>query len=705
MSGALSHLFLKLFNMAVSATWLILAVFLLRLVFRKAPRWQICLLWALAALRLVCPVTIESFWSLVPSEETVPLDIARFQTPSIHSGIQAVDRAVNPVLEQRFTAGAGDSANPLQVIVPILAAVWLAGVVVLLLYAAVSCFRLKRRVAERVWSPEYGCYFCDAVDTPFLLGVFHPHIYLPSGLSEREIRCILEHEQAHLARRDHWWKPLGFLLLAVYWFHPLCWVSYWLFCRDIETACDQRVVKEMDVEDRKEYSRVLLACSAPGRLFAASPLAFGEVSVKGRIKSVLSYRKPALWIILAALAGTLAAAAFFSTSSGFTLPPDWLDWAENLQASDLARVEVVTMPQLPDQQYRELSRQEIEELAELLRRAKGHYVGEPEPTAGTSVAFYLTFTDSAGGGSHTVSTNGEFLRVDDIPCDPGWWRMPKFLRKVLHDPGLAWLQEFLNRWGEGDSPLPEDFYETHLFPMSMQAEWIKTEDRVVSFSDGQYADLWQMAGYPSPKEYRLPDGTVLLTEDDSCWLPGGITAVGTPSVDDLSDNARQKVVDWYRDRGKGYHLHTELEKAYRRLLDCQEREEEYESARLSQEVVNTAGSDRVLWMAATVSLPDEAGRQREYRWGAAFDRDTGEWIDPWELFSVPREEALRRIFTVSQGHEPTQAQLDGVEDDSLIFTSEGLELFVSGENTYYAVDIAGLRDILHDWAVPGSPEG
>lgn len=295
----MSELFLTVVNLSISASWLILAVCVLRLLLRSAPRWSACLLWGVVCLRLVWPFRLESALSLVPSAMTVPEGIALEAAPSISSGVVLIDGAVNPLLEAGFSPNIGDSVNPLQIVIPALAALWLAVAAAMLLYALASWLRLRRLVSVSVPAGE-GVHICDRVRDPFILGLFRPRVYLPSQLAEPELGYVLAHERAHLRRRDYLWKPLGWLILCVHWFNPLAWLSYALFCRDVEAACDESVVRGLDDEGRRGYSRALLECSSPGGAVSACPLAFGETGVKARVRGVMSYRRPALWIAAAA---------------------------------------------------------------------------------------------------------------------------------------------------------------------------------------------------------------------------------------------------------------------------------------------------------------------------------------------------------------------------------------------------------------------
>ena len=317
----MNALFLKILNMSITASWLILAVVLARLLLKKAPKWVFCLLWGLVAIRLVCPFSLESSLSLIPSSETIPANIEMQQKPVIDSGITIIDETVNPIITESFTPSPENSANPLQIVIPFVAIVWITGVFIMLVYALISFLRLKGMVRVSV-SVGKQIRACDEVKSPFILGVFRPIIYVPSSLSDETLDYVIRHEMAHLRRHDHWWKPLGFLLLAVYWFHPLCWIAYILLCRDIEMACDERVVRDMGKSDIAAYSQALLDCSMPRRTIAACPLAFGEGNVKTRIKSVLNYKKPAFWIIAAALVVCAALAVFLMTDPSGNQPSD-----------------------------------------------------------------------------------------------------------------------------------------------------------------------------------------------------------------------------------------------------------------------------------------------------------------------------------------------------------------------------------------------
>ena len=309
----MSDLFLKIVNMSISASWLVLAVLLLRFVLKKAPKWVNVLLWGIVAVRLTFPFSIESALSLIPSAETISPGIMMDTVPSVQTGVPAINSVINPVIGSSLAPAPGASANPLQIWIPILSIVWVVGVAALLLYTAVSYWRLRRKVSEAVILRD-NIFQSENVASPFVLGVFRPRIYLPYNMDGQDLSHVVAHEQAHIRRRDHWWKPLGFLLLTIHWFNPLMWLAYVLLCRDIELACDEKVIRELGNEQRANYTQALVACSVNRRMIAACPLAFGEVGVKERVKSVMNYKKPAFWIVVLAVITCVVVAVCFLTN-------------------------------------------------------------------------------------------------------------------------------------------------------------------------------------------------------------------------------------------------------------------------------------------------------------------------------------------------------------------------------------------------------
>ncbi len=314
------ELFLHILNISITASWLVLAVLLARLLLKKAPKWVNCLLWAIVALRLLVPFNIESSFSLVPSSETIPVSeiyapqsVGGSQTfaPQVDSGFQVVDAVIQPIISETSTQPV------LQSNVSIIACIWLVGIIAMLVYALVSFLKIKKSISQAMRVQD-NIFICDNIATPFILGIVRPKIYLPSSLYKEDVLYVIDHEKSHIKRLDHLWKPLGFLVLTLYWFNPVMWVAYIYLCKDIELACDEKAIKEFDIEAKKEYSNALINCSSQRRLVSACPLAFGETGVKNRIKSVLSYKKPAFWVILISLILCVVISIGFLTSPGIS---------------------------------------------------------------------------------------------------------------------------------------------------------------------------------------------------------------------------------------------------------------------------------------------------------------------------------------------------------------------------------------------------
>lgn len=308
----MTEIFLTVINMNISAGWIVLVVLLLRLLFKKAPKWIAVLLWGIAAVRLICPFTIESALSLIPSAQTISTEIMMDRTPEINSGVPIINSTLNPIITESFAPAPLASANPLQIWIPILSFVWLAGMVGMLLYATISSFQLKRKIETAILFRE-NVFQSESVVSPFVFGMIKPKIYLPFHMDEADMEHVVAHEQAHIRRKDHWWKPIGFLILTLHWFNPLIWLGYSMLCRDIELACDEKVIKPLNAEQKADYSQALLTCGVGRRRVAACPLAFGEVGVADRVKSVLHYKKPTFWAIAIALLACVVVAVCFLT--------------------------------------------------------------------------------------------------------------------------------------------------------------------------------------------------------------------------------------------------------------------------------------------------------------------------------------------------------------------------------------------------------
>jgi|GEM_PF-5069456 len=290
-------LFIRVLNLNLSAAVIVLGILLIRPFLKKAPAWILTALWSLAAFRLLCPFRFSSPASVLPSAETIPQDIALMSAPSVNSGFPAVNSVINEGLQTSFSPNPVSSANPLQIIQFISTWLWLAGIVVCLGYLIISTLLLRRKLRTATLLRD-NIRQSELAQTPFVFGFFRPRIYLPYNLPENALSSVIAHEQAHIARRDHWIKPLSFLLLSVNWFNPFLWVAYGFLCRDMENACDERVIRKMSLAERKEYSLALVNLSVTRRFPRATPLAFGENNVKGRVKNILNYKRPGFWMIL-----------------------------------------------------------------------------------------------------------------------------------------------------------------------------------------------------------------------------------------------------------------------------------------------------------------------------------------------------------------------------------------------------------------------
>lgn len=310
-----TQLFLQLFHISISASYLILAVVFTRFLLRKAPKKYICILWLFVAIKLICPFTLESAFSLLPSEPIVEKEILYNAEPEIHTSIPVINQTVNQYLAQNFTAEPQNSINKIQLIVILSSYVWMVGIGIMLVYLIMSWHNVRRKVQESIPKETAGIkyYVCERIDSPFLFGLIRPKIYIPSGLRKEDLPYVLQHESAHKFRKDYLSKFVGFLLLAIYWFNPVIWLAYILLCRDIELACDERVIKELGWDYKKEYSQALLACAINHKTITSCPIAFGEIGVKQRVKNILQYKKPTFWVVALALLACIIIPICFMT--------------------------------------------------------------------------------------------------------------------------------------------------------------------------------------------------------------------------------------------------------------------------------------------------------------------------------------------------------------------------------------------------------
>lgn len=318
----MDKIFLEIVNNSLTTGLLILVVIAVRFLLKKSPKWVHCLLWGLVAVRLMIPVSIESTFSLIPSAAPIPKEIEYAVKPELDTGIGAVDHVINPVLQNHFapTQIAGFDTKslqtPLEKWISFLSRIWITGVILMLFYAMISFLMLKRRV-RKATAVNFGgmlYYESNQIVTPFLLGIVRPKIYMPAKMEERAREFVLLHEKTHISRGDHIWKPLGFLILSLYWFHPLCILAYILFCRDMEYACDEKATGNRDKNWKADYCQTLLNYSIEKRHIAACPVAFGEVSVKNRIKHILKNRKPVLGMLVLGVVACIIVAVCFLTN-------------------------------------------------------------------------------------------------------------------------------------------------------------------------------------------------------------------------------------------------------------------------------------------------------------------------------------------------------------------------------------------------------
>lgn len=433
----MADVFIKTLNMGIAASWLILAVVVLRVILKRAPKRFRLLLWAVVGLRLVLPVSIESALSLVPSAQTLPEGVMYAAAPELNTGIAVLNDAINPAFTAAFAPEPAASANPLQVLLTVASVIWLAGAAAMLLWALVSWLRLRRRVAEAV-RLEGNVFESERVASPFVLGLIRPRIYLPFGLDEGAREQVLTHERAHIARGDHVIKPIGWLILAVYWYNPLVWLAYALFCRDIELACDERVIRRLPVSGRADYSQALLDLSRPHHGVGACPLAFGESAVKCRVKSVLTYKRPEFWLIMLAALLCIGAAVCFLTDpkaeADDSVPSDAPDYGipitvtavlpENFPEQVLEFARGCAAQQAANMDYLNISAAEITELASYseaeltdggvacLFKLGAHYeLADPEnvmPAGGMLIeGGWLTRADSGGDRFMLLRRDGE----------------------------------------------------------------------------------------------------------------------------------------------------------------------------------------------------------------------------------------------------------------------------------------------------------
>ena len=516
----MSEAFLKLVNMSISAGWLVLAVLVLRLILKKAPKWVNVFLWGIVALRLICPFSIESALSLIPSQETISPEIMMNWTPEISTGIEPLDQVVNPVISTSFAPEPSASANPLQILIPVAANIWLLGVLAMLIYTAVSYLSLRRKLRTAVIL-QNNIFQCETVHSPFVLGVFRPRIYLPYAIEGQNLHHVVAHEQAHIRRKDHWWKPLGFLLLTVYWFNPLMWVAYVLLCRDIELACDEKVIAQLGNDQRADYTRALVTCSVNRRMISACPLAFGEVGVKERVKSIMNYRKPAFWVVLLALIACVAVAVCFLT--------DPVDPAEDTIETDGMQMHQVSYPYATEDGYNLLIGADgVYEIQVSLPDSGGGVVNADGSSFKKGEKVYLehlqNVTDLRGLSITALGENGEVLYGLSIPEDAsmdevintvggdGWLLAPTEHIIGTDVAGKTYVYENEGIMGNFTITLYEDgtfsYYEGNASSYFAVGIW-QQDGSIVTLADDE------QLGYPLVNKFRLDGDNLIFVEQGS----------------------------------------------------------------------------------------------------------------------------------------------------------------------------------------------
>ncbi len=505
----MEDIFIKILNMSITASYFVIALVIIRAVFRKIPKWLSCVMWGLVGLRLILPFSFESILSLIPSAETIPSDITLSKNPQISSGVPIFNNVINPVISESFTPDPSYSVNPLQVITFALSVLWLTGIAVMLIYTLISYVLLRIKTRESIRT-EDGTYICDTIGTPFILGIIKPKIYIPSVVTEADRIHIIAHEKAHIKRMDHLWKPLGFLLLSVYWFNPLIWAAYVFLCRDIEAACDEKVLKNGGAEIKKSYSEALINCSAPKQLVTACPLAFGETGVKQRIKNVLSYKKPTLWIIIIALIISIVLSVCFMTNPKGTGISDIEDYGNIYKNVSKVQLYIGTSyiytNEDPSELIKEIKKVRLEETAAHESRNENR-----------DKSYRIEFDDTL---SINIDESFTYLWLDDTA-------KPSFTYKIKNPEILKNLFSISNyASGVEDVYVTVDKVTVAKDSMNFEVTWHNERDERVTFGEmfsvEKYNENGQWERYSFPEDFAFTTIAYLLpgnsekTEDYYC---------------------------------------------------------------------------------------------------------------------------------------------------------------------------------------------
>lgn len=526
----LRELFVGTLNLAVAASWLIVVILLLRPLLKKfAPRWVLCALWAVVAVRLVCPVMLHSDLSVYRLagdavnangqvtyfEDTGFCGDVSYRPATLLPGVSTPTVTPSTVDDSAPEVSADAVVQPStpsrSVDMNLLSIAWAVGIYIIVMAALAGYLSLRSAVAASI-PLEGNVFLCDNIKSPFILGVFRPRIYLTSGMDEAARDCVLRHERAHLRRWDHVWKPLGFALLAVYWYDPLAWLAYILFCRDMELACDERVIRDMAAEERAVYSQALLDCSQGRRWVAACPLAFGEVGVKTRVKAVLWYKKPGFWVSVAAVLVCIAVAVCFLTNpkGAGNEEPD-LSLANYKNVATLAyQTDTVTVTQANGT----VTAISGPVLGKLLANADWTYQSTGEPDDGSDDAYslmvqvddYISLRFYAGAPSDGVkiTAGGETrwygmgeMHLNEV--EKALTQTDTLLLKLAAQAGE--LDTFDMSWAEGDILYPDDDIPAPVLSRFLRSlVWQRDEDMTT--------ELFERSGYQLAAQLALGDSTL-----------------------------------------------------------------------------------------------------------------------------------------------------------------------------------------------------
>ena len=493
--GTCSALFLDLLNMSISASYVIVAVIIARVLLRKAPKRIRCFLWMLVAIRLICPVTIESVFSLLPTKDVIETEIVYNQKPQIHSGITIVDKHINQYMEKHLSSKEVNSVNPLQIVVMFISIAWVIGMIVMLGFLIYSWVRIKNQVKTAIPRDVAGVriYQSEQIATPFLFGLIKPKIYIPFSVAEDDLTYVVLHEQAHYRRCDYLIKPIAYILLMIYWFQPLLWVAYVLLCRDIELACDELVIRESDKEQsfRKMYSQALLSCAVNRKMISACPIAFGEVGVKARVKNVLNYKKPTFWMLVVIVVVCIAIPVCFMThKKEEPVVAKQQEWGEEIQAQELTVLE---------QQIEEIEIQKKAEIDQLNQMRKTLAAKKSELTGKIDV--------EAPGAEQQLQLLEE--RFEELEAMLQQMESDiTGIKEISQNENASyieqWAEAFCNRDGETIALMAAEDAESSLVERGLLVYGNKYTDGEDYVAFG-YSSPWPWGSEEGPKNYKIID--------------------------------------------------------------------------------------------------------------------------------------------------------------------------------------------------------